>query len=60
MSRYTRFNIHLLSSGRCIWRLYYRGILIARSIKGWTFKNGREAKQNAKVVLAALKTLDLG
>lgn len=55
----TRFNIHVLSPGRCIWRLYYRATLIARSPKGETFKNGKAAKAHARGVLWALRTIDL-
>lgn len=60
MGTSTRFNIHWLRTGRCIWRLYLREVLIARSPKGVVFGNGREAKQHAKLVLAALRYIDLG
>lgn len=56
---FNRFNIHVLGLRRCIWRLYYREKLIARSPKGITFKNGREAKAHAKRVLLSLQTIDL-
>lgn len=57
---YTRFNIHFLRTGACIWRLYLGKVLIARSPKGQTFKFDRAAKAHAKSVLQALKTLNLG
>lgn len=56
----TRFNIHFLRTGACIWRLYVNETLIARSPKGLTFKFDRAAKAHAKSVLRALQTLNLG